>query len=432
MQRSFCPSTAVLLVALALLAGCASRGGDAGGDDVLLIRGELTHRARVALPYDSVAIVELTRPQDGRVLAEQRIALEGRQVPIGFELRVRRAALRDDAGYALRGAIHAQGRPAWLSDPVDVRAARGPLAVGSLTLRPYEAVAFASVLQCGARSAQVGTVRRGTADVTRLRVDGERYELRGAVSASGVRYEAVGDPTTQLWLKGDRATLTLRGELLPECTVTAEAPDALRARGNEPFWQLELGTALRFTADGLRFDGTAPPAQVSGETRRHNGRVAGRTVNVALVRRVCRDSMSGMPHPYTAEMIVDGRTFRGCGGEPEALLLGDEWVVEDIGGTLVDRSRATLDFGLDGRLAGRATCNAYTTSYTVTGEGLTIGTTATTMMSCPPALMEQERRFLDILQRVRIFDITENGALLLQDDQRRRIIARRAAGAPGL
>jgi heat shock protein HslJ len=39
--------------------------------------------------------------------------------------------------------------------------------------------------------------------------------------------------------------------------------------------------------------------------------------------------------------------------------------------------------------------------------------------------MEQEKRFLDILQRVRRFDITGNDALVLEDDLGRRIVARR-------
>ncbi|MGZ8256018.1 MAG: META domain-containing protein [Burkholderiaceae bacterium] len=412
-----------LLIATALLAGCASGGG--AGSDVMLIRGELTYRTRVALPRESVAVVELTRPQDGRVLAEQRIALEGRQVPIAFELRVRRADLADGTGYALRGTIEARGGPTWITDPVDVRAGRGVASVGTLVLRPYERTAFASRLECGQRTARVGTVRVGDGEVLRLVVGNERYELRRVVSASGARYEAIYDPTTQLWDKGERALLTLRGEVLPECTVTHDAPDAVTARGNEPGWQLALGTALRFTSDGERVEGTAPPAQYTGSVRRHVGTVGGRSVYITLTPRICRDTMADMPYPFTAEVIISGRTFRGCGGEPDTLLMGSEWVVEDIGGTLIDRSRATLDFGVDGRLGGRASCNAFTTSYTLTGEGLTIGTTATTMNSCAPALMEQEKRFLDILQRVRRFDIMEDGALLLQDDQRRRIIARR-------
>jgi heat shock protein HslJ/uncharacterized lipoprotein YbaY/membrane-bound inhibitor of C-type lysozyme len=424
MTRRFRWLAALLLIPIAWLAGCAS-GGQPAPEGVMLIRGELASRTRIALPPDGVAIVELTRPSDGRVIADQRIALNGRQVPVAFELRVRREALRPDTGYALRGAVHSQGRSMWISDPVDVRLARADLDVGALVLRPWEAVAFASRLDCGDRTARVGVIRSGDRDVTRLTVDGERHEMSPVVSASGARYEAAGDPSTQLWVHGDRATLTLRGERLPECAVVRDAPDAVRARGNEPNWRLELGTALLFVAPDLRIDGTAPPARIADGVREHAGIVNGRSINVSLRPRVCRDNMSGMPYPLTAEVVVSGRAFRGCGGEPEALLIGAEWVVEDIGGTLVDRSRATLDFGVDGRLAGRASCNAYTTTYKLTGESLTIGATATTMMNCAPSLMEQERRFLEVLQRVRTFDVTDTGALVLRDDLGRGITARR-------
>jgi len=424
MTRRFPWLAALLLAPVAWLAGCAS-GGQSAPDGVMLVRGELTYRARIALPPDAIAIVELTRPSDGRVIADQRIPLNGRQVPIAFELRVQRAALRVDTGYALRGAVHSRGQATWLSDPVDVRVARGDVNAGTLLLQPWEAVAFASRLDCGARTARVGVVRSGDRDITRLTVDGERYEMNPVVSASGARYEAAGDPATQLWVKGDRATLTLRGATLPECAVVRDAPDAVRARGNEPNWRLELGTALLFVGPDLRIEGTAPPARIANGVREHAGIVNGRSINVSLAPRVCRDNMSGMPYPLTAEVVVSGRAFRGCGGEPEALVIGAEWVVEDIGGTLIDRSRATLEFGADGRLAGRASCNAYTTTYSLTGESLTIGATATTMMSCAPSLMEQERRFLEILQRVRTFDVTDTGALVLRDDLGRAITARR-------
>lgn len=420
MRRTTGWLVSLLVIAVGGLAGCAT-----GGDEVMLVRGELTQRARIALAPDAVAVVELTRPQDGRVLAEQRIELRGRQVPIAFELRVRRQGAAEDATYALRGTIEIRGEPAWVTEPLDVRAARGAVNVGALALRPFERIAFTTRLRCGERTARVGLVRRGDGDVPRLVVDGDRYELRAMESASGARYEAVYDPTTHLWDKGDRATLTVRGEAWPECSVTRDAPDAIVARGNEPGWRLDLGTTMRFFTEGDSVEGTAPPAQYGGGVRRHVGTVAGRSVYITLTPRICRDTMAGMPFPFAAEVVISGRTFRGCAGEPDTLLMGDEWVVEDIAGRMIDRSRATLDFGVDGRLAGRASCNAFTTTYTLTGESLAIGTTATTMMNCAPALIEQEKRFLDILQRVRRFDVTDDGALVLEDDQLRRITARR-------
>jgi hypothetical protein len=48
-----------------------------------------------------------------------------------------------------------------------------------------------------------------------------------------------------------------------------------------------------------------------------------------------------------------------------------------------------------------------------------------TIMASAPALMAQERLFLDMLQNVRRFDVRPDGALVLQTDDRRTITARR-------
>jgi membrane-bound inhibitor of C-type lysozyme len=48
-----------------------------------------------------------------------------------------------------------------------------------------------------------------------LTADGENYEMKPAVSASGAKYEAVGDPTTVFWSKGDSAFLTIKGKDYP-------------------------------------------------------------------------------------------------------------------------------------------------------------------------------------------------------------------------
>ncbi|RXZ42813.1 META domain-containing protein [Crenobacter cavernae] len=201
----------------------------------------------------------------------------------------------------------------------------------------------------------------------------------------------------------------------------------LRARGNEPFWSLDIGSTLRFAeAGGLRVEGAAPPVRMVDGVRRYAGKVSGRAIDVAVTPRVCRDDMTGMPHPFSVSMAVDGRRYRGCGGEPVALLRGAEWVVEDIGGGgIIDSSRATLNFRDGGRLDGRASCNSYSTSYTLTGESLTVGRGASTLMACAPALMQQEQRFLDILQGVNRFEISDTGALVLIDAQGRKITARR-------
>jgi uncharacterized lipoprotein YbaY len=216
---------ATALLAVSSLAGCVSADGLSGP---LTIRGDLTYRARIALPSESVAIVELTRAQDGRVVAEHSQPLAGRQVPVAFELKPHRSVLEDGAVYFLRGAIARDGRTEWVSDPVEVRARAGIIEVGTLMLKPYEPVAFNSPLVCGDRTASVGVARIGQREILQLSVGSERFELYETVTASGTRYEAVNDARTFIWFKGQRATLAVRGETYPECVVSDESATSKR------------------------------------------------------------------------------------------------------------------------------------------------------------------------------------------------------------
>ena len=107
-------------------------------------------------------------------------------------------------------------------------------------------------------------------------------------------------------------------------------------------------------------------------------------------------------------------------------LQGAEWVVEDIGGAgIIDNSRVTIQFGNDGRVVGRGGCNSYGAAYTQSGDSLKIGRGVSTMMACAPALMRQEGTFLRLLEQVRRFDRTADGALVLVAADGRRIVARR-------
>ncbi len=104
------------LTGLALLAACAqspqaaSPGGtvtspETGGDGFAGIVaetnvfGSLTYRQRIALPQDAVAHLVVRDPnaEGAPVLAERSFALNGRQVPIPFEIVVRDGDAEEDA-----------------------------------------------------------------------------------------------------------------------------------------------------------------------------------------------------------------------------------------------------------------------------------------------------------------------------------------------
>lgn len=111
-------------------------------------------------------------------------------------------------------------------------------------------------------------------------------------------------------------------------------------------------------------------------------------------------------------------------------LAGEEWVIEDIaGGGVIDNSHATLQFLSDGKLAGSTGCNRLMGGYELNGKQLKIEPAGTTMMACPPALMMQERKLLDLLPTFRQFRMDATGALILQTEQGVTLLARRNAKA---
>ena len=91
---------------------------------------------------------------------------------------------------------------------------------------------------------------------------------------------------------------------------------------------------------------------------------------------------------------------------PGADLRGVEWVLEDLAGTgVVDRAEATLSFPEPGKTAGKGSCNRFTGSVTVTGRSIKFGPLATTRMACPPAVGDQESRYLKALTDAERFEV---------------------------
>ncbi|TWG98506.1 heat shock protein HslJ [Mesorhizobium sp. J18] len=248
-----------LLLSFALTAGIAaiaSIGPAYAQETMISISGSLTYRQKIALSDNSVAVVEIrdaAQAAGAEAIAEQRIALEGRQVPVDFKLETNRSGFKQGTDYVLRGVILNGAVATWLTDPVPIDPSKAEIDVGMLMLK-----------------------------------------------------------------------------------------------------------------------------------------------------------QSSEPVPFGAEEAVTRLQD----------IQGTEWIVEEIGGgEIVDNSRVTLNFGIDGSLSGRASCNTYRASYTAVGQKLEIGDAVATMMACAPVLMEQERKFLDILAAVKSFQLDDSGALVLDTEE---------------
>lgn len=108
------------------------------------------------------------------------------------------------------------------------------------------------------------------------------------------------------------------------------------------------------------------------------------------------------------------------------LQTGKTWLVEDIDRKgIIDSSRASLRFGADGSISGRASCNDYHGSYRLDGEKLVITSAlALTRKLCAPALMMQEARFINSLTHVQTVSASDDGALQLTSENGGSILAR--------
>jgi putative lipoprotein len=92
-------------------------------------------------------------------------------------------------------------------------------------------------------------------------------------------------------------------------------------------------------------------------------------------------------------------------------IVGQEWLAEDIGGRgVVDNVRTAITIGAGGEVTGSGGCNRLRGVAQTDGSSLTFGTMATTRMMCPPAVMDQEGKFLRALDLTREFRL--DGAYL--------------------
>ncbi|MCL1628940.1 META domain-containing protein [Roseibaca sp. V10] len=402
-----------LLVSVCCLAGFA-----ASAQEGRMLTGEMTYPERIALPEGAQAVIEIRDAMDA-IVAEARMDADAVPFPFAIEAPVG-TVLRLQAGFALGAEM------LWVSEGLRI-APDTPDALETVLLRRFQPIGFESAFRCGDRQ-----IRLGYSD-NRLVMDtgAGRMVMDQVPAASGTKYEAEGDLGFVFWERGAAAVVTLSGVDLPECHVSFPMDGApVTARGTEPFWSAVIDQG-EMVLDRL---GMEPLRLRVAETRMTD---AGdilifasdpeRALRAVMTRfdRRCRDAMTGMPYPEAVDIAMGDNVVAGCGGDPLDLLVGRNWVVEDVGGGgVIDSSRIEVAFDREGRVYGTGGCNRFRASYDLTGEGLQVDSAGATMMACPEALMAQERRVFEALAQVDRFDIDATGALVLIGADRPLMTAR--------
>lgn len=121
----------------------------------------------------------------------------------------------------------------------------------------------------------------------------------------------------------------------------------------------------------------------------------------------------------------------GCATAPAAAPqeVYGPWVIEQArSAPIIDKRRARLVLGRDGRLTGHTSCNAMNASFTLQGTKLAIGPVATTRMACGELYREQEDRILTALELAASARVRDDGLLEIRDAEGRGLLrATRAA-----
>lgn len=252
-----------------------------------------------------------------------------------------------------------------------------------------------------------------------LLVEGESVPMRQTRAASGVRFEGASDPTTVLHMKGETAWVSVGGRESTNCTLAVPPATPFTAQGQEPPWRVQVLDDVVTLTTGYAGEArtlTLSRVEQAGLTTIIQAADRSGAIELKVVRELCRDSMSGMPHPFSAMLAGVEGAQPGCAGRPIDLLAGREWIIASLDGVVpIDGPPVTLRFMEDtGRIAGAGSCNRYHADYSLDGESLRFSDAAMTKMACAPDLMDQERRFHSILNGITSFDINESGHLILQ------------------
>jgi uncharacterized membrane protein len=216
--------------------------------------------------------------------------------------------------------------------------------------------------------------------------------------------------------KGDAQSQTRQDSGIPFAEILVG--NQFIAQGNEPAWTLTFSESelLFVTELGRRHQTWMLPltvTSVGGQRFHSKDKNATLTVN----RLVCRDTMTGMPYPAEVTFSAEGKSWKGCGGNPLALLTGKTWriiVMNDK--ALQDSTSIWLTIRPSGDVNGSTGCFRFRTTLVAHGEGIRFKPMNTTWPSCMPVRMHQAYQFITKLSNVRRFDLDENGTLSLFGD----------------
>jgi putative lipoprotein len=124
--------------------------------------------------------------------------------------------------------------------------------------------------------------------------------------------------------------------------------------------------------------------------------------------------------PVQPEILVE----RIAAETPEHPTPKGKWLAESIRNAgVIDKQQSMIEIAADGKVAGKGGCNGFGGTATIAGDKISFASLVATRMACPPAVMDQETKFLSALNDARRWMIDDQrGKLILFDSSNREIL----------
>lgn len=206
------------------------------------------------------------------------------------------------------------------------------------------------------------------------------------------------------------------------------------ARGNEPFWSLDLDfeKIFRFNAmSGMEIN--TPPVEgamaMDADPPRtlYAAEVEAGTLRFTIIGEACTDNMSGEMFTHTIEVEAKNgvdeelTTFKGCGRYVTDYDLAGAWTLSSMGGEEIDtenlqKGAPQLTFDPDAlRVSGHGSCNNLMGSFQMQKNAIRFSQMASTMMACPNT--ELETTFTKKLSGRQLkYELTDDQLTLIHPD----------------
>ncbi len=213
------------------------------------------------------------------------------------------------------------------------------------------------------------------------------------------------------------------------------------ARGNEPFWSLDIDFE-----NGMHFTSLTEIAEINtskfeeevidrvGGKRYRSESEEGELV-ITIIEEECFDTMSGEIFSHSVDVEIkraiddEFYKFKGCGNFLSDYRLNDIWLMKEMTGVelvkdQLQKGLPVFEFHLkENRFMGHAGCNNLSGKIEVKGNTITFGNITGTKMLCPD--MKVENAVLEALSNKSFKYEIENMYLTLTNDDGMKMIFRK-------